>query len=93
MNLDPAVQLGPDEGTFGTTTCRGLRPETVIPAQERVKQLKSQAPANLLCRHSRESGNPFLALEQAGTWVPAFAGTTLRPGCRRLNWLQTPDLA
>ena len=31
-------------------------------------------------RHSREGGNPFIKLEQALIWVPAFAGTTLRPG-------------
>jgi hypothetical protein len=29
-------------------------------------------------RHSREGGNPFIELEQALIWVPAFAGTTLR---------------
>ena len=27
-------------------------------------------------RHSPEGGNPFLSLEQAFAWVPAFAGTT-----------------
>jgi hypothetical protein len=27
-------------------------------------------------RHARECGNPFLTLEQAVAWVPAFAGTT-----------------
>jgi hypothetical protein len=31
-------------------------------------------------RHSREGGNPFIKLEQAFIWVPACAGTTLRPG-------------
>ena len=31
-------------------------------------------------RHSRENGNPFIMLEQALIWVPACAGTTLRPG-------------
>ena len=29
-------------------------------------------------RHSREGGNPFIKLQQAPRWVPAFAGTTLR---------------
>jgi hypothetical protein len=31
-------------------------------------------------RHSRESGNPFLNVEQALRWMPAFARMTLRPG-------------
>ena len=36
-------------------------------------------------RHSREGGNPFQPLEQALRWVPAFAGTTLRPGFKRFS--------
>jgi hypothetical protein len=31
-------------------------------------------------RHSRESGNPFLNVEQALRWIAAFARMTLRPG-------------
>ena len=37
------------------------------------------APAMSPRRHSRESGNPFLAPEQALIWIPACAGMTLRP--------------
>jgi hypothetical protein len=31
-------------------------------------------------RHSREGGNLFQPMEQDLIWVPACAGTTLRPG-------------
>ena len=38
--------------------------------------------------HSREGANPFIKLEQALTWVSAFAETTLRRNCppRRIGW-------
>jgi hypothetical protein len=29
-------------------------------------------------RHSRESGNPFLAPAPADEWIPAFAGMTIK---------------
>src|SRR6185369_8757435 len=31
-----------------------------------------------ICRHSRESGNPFslLSIDRRSTWIPAFAGMT-----------------
>jgi hypothetical protein len=36
-------------------------------------------------RHSRAGGNPFIKLEQAIIWVPASAGTTLRPDLARIS--------
>ncbi len=36
-------------------------------------------------RHSREGGNPFTMLEQGFMWVPACAGTMLRPGFQALQ--------
>jgi hypothetical protein len=44
------------------------------------KKSKTQTLGNLPQRRFRESGNPFIKLEQAVIWVSAFAGTTLRPG-------------
>ena len=42
---------------------------------------RSRPLAALPQRHSREGGNPFIKLEQALIWVPAFAETTLRRNC------------
>ena len=54
----------------------------VFPAKERVKKSKLQ-PSATSQRHFREGGNRFIKLEQALIWVPACAGTTLRPGFNR----------
>jgi hypothetical protein len=61
--------------------CLGAPVLQILPMGSRFRayeKIKTAGSGKTPQRHSRESGNPFLKLEQAVRWVPAFARTTLR---------------
>jgi hypothetical protein len=66
------------------TTYRGSVFLAWIPAFERVKKSKLQPLVRLRSVIPAKAGIPFVKLEQALIWVPACAGTTLRPDFNRV---------